>query len=43
LQDRRLCLLKLRIATKSTGLYGRTLQTAVVGRSISAQNFSTGQ
>ena len=38
-------MLKLRIASKSTGLYGRTLlslQTAVVGRTISTQNFSTG-
>lgn len=39
------CLLKLKIDSKATGLYGRTivvLQTAVFGKTINTQHFSSG-
>jgi len=40
------CLLKLKISSRSTGLYGRTivvLQTAVHGKIINTQHFSSGK
>jgi ATP-dependent RNA/DNA helicase IGHMBP2 len=45
LQAKGKCLLKLRIESKYTGLYGRTiivLQTAVPGKIINTQHFSSG-
>jgi ATP-dependent RNA/DNA helicase IGHMBP2 len=45
LQNKGLCLLKLKIDQKFTGLYGRTIivfQTAVPGKQINTQYFSSG-